>query len=343
MSAREVTIAGRRYVHSSIRDLSEYWRERQWLQLFFDLPFVGMAITSPESQRWLRCNDELCRMLGYPREELERLTWSGITHPDDRAADVAEFERVLAGVIDSYRMRKRFLHRDGSVVHAAIDVRCSRRPDGTVEFFIATVQDVTEAVRAEAALTRSRDLHAMLAGTSDAVLHSVDARELLEQVCRIAVDTGGFRLAQIHELDEAGTLRLRATTGHPDMAGRLEAAGPAVAEQPARRVLEAGDAWLSNDLDAGGGGPDVAHGLAALGAGAVASVPLWRDGHATGALTVYATESGYFDDEVSQTLAQVADALSYALDSIATRQARAAATCSRTSAAPSCWARRWRR
>ena len=114
------------------------------LRLFFDSPFVGMAVTSPRSKRWVKFNDELCRILGYPRDELERLTWTEITHPDDVPADLDQFHRVIAGETDGYRMDKRFIRPDGTVVHAAIDVRCVRDGEGVVDFFLATIRDITE-------------------------------------------------------------------------------------------------------------------------------------------------------------------------------------------------------
>ena len=67
------------------------------LRKFYELPFVGMALTSPETKRWLQFNDRLCEILGYPRVELEKMDWAEITHPGDLNADVAEFERVLQG------------------------------------------------------------------------------------------------------------------------------------------------------------------------------------------------------------------------------------------------------
>ena len=55
-----------------------------------------MAITSP-SKGILEVNEEICKTLGYERDELLRKTWSELTHPGDIAADAAEFNRVLVG------------------------------------------------------------------------------------------------------------------------------------------------------------------------------------------------------------------------------------------------------
>lgn len=120
------------------------------LRLFYDLPFIGMAITSPETKRWVKFNDHLCEILGYSQEELPQITWTEITHPDDLELDVAQFERVMRGDTEGYVMDKRFIRKDGSVIDAAIDVKCVRKEDRTIDFFIATVQDISDRKRAEA-------------------------------------------------------------------------------------------------------------------------------------------------------------------------------------------------
>ncbi len=120
----------------------------------FDLGLIGMSITSPEKQ-WIEVNDRLCEILGYTREELYKLTWVDISHPDDVAIDVAQFQRVLAGEIDGYARDKRYITKSGDVINVSIAVNCSRQPDGTVEYFTALVQDITDRKRAEQALHAS--------------------------------------------------------------------------------------------------------------------------------------------------------------------------------------------
>jgi PAS domain S-box-containing protein len=74
---------------------------------YFNLGLIGMAITSP-TKGTIEVNDELCRILGYERRELLQKSWPEMTHPEDVAADVAQFNRVLAGEIDS--LEKRLKH-----------------------------------------------------------------------------------------------------------------------------------------------------------------------------------------------------------------------------------------
>lgn len=119
------------------------------LRFFFDLPFVGMTILSTDDMRWLRFNDCLCEILGYPREELAGLTWTGLTYGDDLAADLSQFAGVLSGASNGFQTTKRFVRKNGRVVNVTTDVKAVRHEDGSVDFFVATVQDITARLQAE--------------------------------------------------------------------------------------------------------------------------------------------------------------------------------------------------
>ena len=138
-----------------VRDITERKRTEDDLRAsesrfrsYFDQPMVGVAITSPE-KGWIEVNEHLCNMLGYSKGEFARLTWAECTHPDDIAADIAQFERVLRGEIDSYTLDKRFLRKDRSVLPVFLSVRCVRKTDGSVDYFVALLQDITERKRDE--------------------------------------------------------------------------------------------------------------------------------------------------------------------------------------------------
>ena len=107
-----------------------------------------MAVTSLE-KGWVDVNEKLCEILVYPREELIKLSWAEITYPDDLKADEVEFERVLAGEIEGYSMDKRFVCKDGIVIYASISVNCIRNKDGSIDHFVAFVQDITDRKSAE--------------------------------------------------------------------------------------------------------------------------------------------------------------------------------------------------
>ena len=154
---------------------------------YFDMGLVAMALTSPE-KGWLQFNNRLCQILGYSREELATKTWSELTHPDDLAADVAQFDRVMAGDIDGYSMDKRFIRKDGRVVYASISATCLRRDDGTVDYFVALIQDITERKRREDSIAAELQLSRYAVG------HTVDEllRAFLDETEKLTDSEIGF-------------------------------------------------------------------------------------------------------------------------------------------------------
>jgi PAS domain S-box-containing protein len=139
------------------------------LRLFYDLPFIGMAIAAPTTQRWLRVNDRLCEILGYPHEALLATPWDRLTHPDDRAAERIELDRLLAGESDGYTLEMRFLRQDAGVVEAAVKVQCVRGEDGEVEYLVMTVQDIGDRKAFERALLERVRLQDQLAKVAASV------------------------------------------------------------------------------------------------------------------------------------------------------------------------------
>ncbi|MCX6560719.1 MAG: PAS domain S-box protein [Candidatus Aminicenantes bacterium] len=124
---------------------------------YFELPLIGIAITSPE-KGWIEVNDRLTAMLGYSRPELNEMAWSDLTHPEDLAVDVDQFNRVLAGEIESYMIDKRFIRKSGEVLWTSLAAGCVRKQDGTVDYFVALVSDITDRMKSSERLRKS--LHA---------------------------------------------------------------------------------------------------------------------------------------------------------------------------------------
>jgi len=117
-------------------------------RIYFERAMVGMAMTTTDKQ-WFAVNPALCRILGYPAEVLVSKTWEELTHPDDIAANVLQFERVQRGEIDAYELEKRFIRADGTVVNTFIATQVVRKPDGRPDYFMVIVEDISQRVIAQ--------------------------------------------------------------------------------------------------------------------------------------------------------------------------------------------------
>jgi diguanylate cyclase (GGDEF)-like protein/PAS domain S-box-containing protein len=117
----------------------------------FDGAAIGMALVAPDGAV-LRVNDELCAIVGYPREHVLTKSFQDFTHPDDLNADLDYHAAVLDGRRPSYQMEKRCLRADGSTVLVSLSVSLVRDSAGEPLHFISQVQDISQRKAMEAEL-----------------------------------------------------------------------------------------------------------------------------------------------------------------------------------------------
>ena len=122
----------------------------------FEQAAVGIAHVAPDGS-WIRVNDRLCEIVGYPREELLEKTFQEITHPDELYADLVQAGQLLVGDIQNYSMEKRYYRKDGSIVWINLSGSLVRDARGEPSYFISVLEDVSERKRAEEAAREVRE------------------------------------------------------------------------------------------------------------------------------------------------------------------------------------------
>jgi PAS domain S-box-containing protein len=157
----------RRRADLALRDSEEVGR------VTFEQAAAGIAHVGTDGT-FLRVNEKLCAIVGYPREELLQLTFQDITHPDDLETDLNHVRRVLAGEIKTYSMEKRYIRKDRSLVWVNLTVSLVRTPSGEPRHFISVVQDITEHKRAEEAFRASDARLAAAADLAGLAFYEVD-------------------------------------------------------------------------------------------------------------------------------------------------------------------------
>lgn len=115
--------------------------EERFREAFAKAP-TGIALVDLDG-RFLEANRALADILGREPADLTRLTFQDITHPDDLGADLDYLARLLAGRIPGYRMEKRYLRPDGSVIWCLLNVSVLRDAAGAPQHLLAHVEDIT--------------------------------------------------------------------------------------------------------------------------------------------------------------------------------------------------------
>jgi PAS domain S-box-containing protein len=129
--------------------------EARFRALFEDAP-IGVALVAQDGHVALS-NPALQRLLGRDAGTLARQSFADFTHPEDVRADIAHYQALWAGDIDSYRLDKRYLRPDGSVVWGHLTVALMRERDGRVLGAVGMVEDIGERRRMQQALDEARD------------------------------------------------------------------------------------------------------------------------------------------------------------------------------------------
>ena len=145
-------VAGRqRRLHRQLRANEEEFRA------IFDLAAVGTGMVDSHG-RFLRVNEQLCKMTGFTPEELLGKTVADITHPDDRPRDRELLQPLLAGHGERWSVEKRYLRRDGEVVWVLVNGTIVHGIGGEGTHFVAHAADITDRRRADDALREASHL-----------------------------------------------------------------------------------------------------------------------------------------------------------------------------------------
>jgi PAS domain S-box-containing protein len=118
----------------------------------FEQVQLGMNLIDLKTGRYLQVNQAFCTLVGYSEAELLTRSFWDITHP----ADITLSRLQRAAIINSnsamYRVEKRFIHKQGQTVWAAVHVSRLPNADNTFQTGIAIVEDITARRQAETAL-----------------------------------------------------------------------------------------------------------------------------------------------------------------------------------------------
>ena len=210
----------------------------------------------------------------------------------------------------------RILRYCGSRVHYA-----GRRALGFL-----TVNDVTKRKQTEFELDRVNRLNIARSLINQAIVRTTDRNSLFEQVCRVLVEQGAFRVAWIGWHSNR-TNRLMPAAHCGDQTGYLRTLQIYADDRPggrgsSGRAFRQGRPYICNDVFNEATTSAWREHFKRLGMAASASFPIRRAGKVCGILSVYASEVGFFRDQEVALLEEAAADLSFALDHLASERAR---------------------
>ncbi|MFA4861847.1 PAS domain S-box protein [Methanoregula sp.] len=114
--------------------------EQRFRQVFERSP-LGIALVGKDFRLRI-ANPAFNRMLGYGGDELAGKTFMELTHPEDLPANIEDTKKLWAGEIESFRTNKRYLRKDGTLLHATVTVFSIRDDFGDVLYTIPLIEEI---------------------------------------------------------------------------------------------------------------------------------------------------------------------------------------------------------
>lgn len=311
------------YMVQRSRSMASELREKQLLDNFYTLPFIGMGILSVNLDKWIHFNDTLCDIFGYSREEFSKKGWQELCgQPCTEVPSTLEALRHRDS--STLTEEKTFRRKNGETATAEVHLRCVVKPDGTLDYFVVTVEDITERKKAQNQIYRLTQIYATLSHCNQAMVHSKTEKDLFERICYGIVNysAGRFKVAWIGLIDEKSEkIDMVVSHGIPDelidsiqtmriVTGldSMKNDSPAAVALRENKVL-----WIQDIRKI----PAMIHWTEMLEKIAIRSLavfPLYQSGKSVGILKVYSSEPNAYDDQSKNLLNEMVSDLNFALD-----------------------------
>jgi len=174
---RQVFLGREQLARQQAEKASDELREaEERFRLAIDEAPTGMALVSPDGH-FVRVNAALAEIVGYTVEELKRLRFHDITHPDDLDTDLGLLSRLIRGEIPRYQLEKRYVRKGGEIVWILLSGALLRGADGVPLYAIVQVQDIAERKQTEEALRFSEARFSGIISISADAIISVDEEQ----------------------------------------------------------------------------------------------------------------------------------------------------------------------
>ncbi len=300
----------------------------RYFRLLFDNSPTGILAIASGSGRIIEANRSGSRMLGYSPGEILGVNLVDLVLED--VDDMGRHHELLAGgETERIRYEGRFKRKDGTLLLTDTSISVIKDADSSDARFIANMIDVTDRKRAEHTERRHVRAIDLLSKCDSLVVRSSDEKELLGEICTLAVEVGGYLMAWVGFAgqDDAKTVYPVARSGYEE--GYLEKVtitwGDGISGKgPAGTAIKTGRTVVVQDFHSNPSMAPWRDAAKERGYHSLIALPLTVQDHVIGAFLIYSTEPYAFDDDEVKLLENLASDLAYGIHTLRVRAERVA-------------------
>lgn len=174
----------------------------------FDSDGSAKCQLEPVGGRFLRVNPKFCELTGYSEQELLGKSFREITHAEDHEVSRQNFEKLMLGEVNEFRMEKRYERKDRRICWVDTTVTLIRDAEGLPSRVIASSVDITDRKAAEEALAISNQRLGLIASVANAVVGDEPIEEQMRTVAETVRAAYGTKacIIRVLEGEELGLL-----------------------------------------------------------------------------------------------------------------------------------------
>lgn len=139
----------------------------------FEVANVGILQFNPITGKILSVNKELCEITGYSNEELLKLDYINLIHPDERGDDFLRLVNLL-DTEKKINKTQRYVKKDGSEIWARVDISFISDLNGSVEKAVVVCQDITKEKKFSEQILEEEERFRILLNSIPMLIYALD-------------------------------------------------------------------------------------------------------------------------------------------------------------------------
>jgi PAS domain S-box-containing protein len=326
ISISSITIDGRWHATGIVRDISERHRaealrrELAAIVEYSEDAIVGATVDG----RITSWNNGAAKMYGYSADETVGQAAKMLV-PDGRKHEIDDLIEILGKGRSVAHFETSRQCKDGRLIDVSLSLSPILDASGTVTGISTIARDITERKIAERALQRSNRFLRTLSRCNETLVHATEETELLEDMCRVVVEAGGFPMAWVGYVvnDPGKTIRPIAQFGEraAEYVATLDLtwADSEEGQGPTGRAVRSGQIQVARDIATEPGFIPWRPLALDFGYRSSVALPLRTDHAVIGTLSIYAAEIGEFGEEEIGLLVELAADLAFGIVTVRAR------------------------
>ncbi len=280
---------------------------------------LGSYVLDIKNDRW-ESSETLDFIFGIEPEFDKSVSgWTSIIHPEWQKEMADYFATEVIGQKQKFDKEYKIIRRNDKSerwVHGLGELVFNE--DHRPIQMIGTIKDITERKKAEQEILSLNRVYALLSSTNEAIVRIKDKQDLFDEICRIAIYNGKFRMAWIGLVNDGkNEVEVVASAGviknYLDNIN-IDLNDPTRSQGPTGRALKIGEHFISNDIENDDNMIPWKENSLALGYKSSASFPLKVFGIITGAFSLYSDRKDFFQDQEIRLLDEMAMDISFNLE-----------------------------